>query len=306
MNPSAPSVHRHQNPGWVTTVVLAALVLLGMASAPAAVYYIQANSPNNATGNNINNVGNYWDQTSGGGIHPASMAGNDFSNNGWDIRISPGSTAGSVTFLGDSLILNNGSASMRVAGGTATVGTINSLGGTGIFSGGAATLAVTTFSNAGNTTLVNSGTSGTIFHLSSTTLSGAGDLILNSTTGTGRNIQLTINTGTAFTGDILWTGTNMPVLQFGNNLSLGGGLIATNAASRIFLNRDVTFANLNLNGSNLAAGSYSYSYLTSNYGTIFTSGGSGSITVVPEPSVVFLVALGLALIIYFRRRRTHA
>lgn len=275
------SIHRSQISTWLSTAALAAVSFLNAPAAQSAPYYLQANSPNTAAGNNINNVANYWSQTTGGGTNPGAMAGNDFSNNGWDIRVSPGSTAGSVTFLGNSLILTNGSASMRVAGGTATVGTINSLGGTGIYSGGAATLAVTTFTNAGNTTLVNSGASGTIFHLNSTTLSGGGDLILNSTTGTGRKIQLTISTGTGFDGDILWTGTNLPVLQFGNNLSLGGGLIATNAASRIFLDKAVTLASLTLNGTSLAAGTYTYSYLNTNYDTIFVDGGSGSITVVP-------------------------
>lgn len=137
---------------------------------------------------------------------------------------------------------------------------------------------------------------------------------------------LSVTAGTDFTGTIgighhgaLGTGTttfsaetsaHTPALEFGNNLTLGGALVMSSTGAdtgTITLDHNVSFASVTLDGTTLANGTYSFSYLNANFDAIFNDGGSGSITVAPVPELR-LACIGLlgSVIWLGKRRRRRA
>jgi hypothetical protein len=314
--------------------------LMGLAIAASMVhageYYSIGTSP--LTNNNWDAGLNNWTSDpagtpppTNGGANPTTYANHNFNiiTNGI-IRTNSGSaTFSGSTSNGATLTLAGGTVQMR--GSDSSIKTAASVIGAGttskiLFSDSktittAITLSVTSFNNTtGATTFIDLGTGSTsstvaeVSKLSIGTLTGGGNFAVMAANGQGANqsrtLQLSATTASAFTGNITWSGTNKPILKFGNGLVSGGGLIASDASSRILLDQNVTFASVTLNGSPLAIGTYTFAGATglnALYDTLFVDGGSGSITVagVPEPSMFAVASMVLLPILSRRRRRVQ-
>jgi hypothetical protein len=313
-----------QLPTNLPSLALAAIAFLSVAgprSISAAPFYLQADMDGSAS---LNNIALYNSQPNGSGTAPSAMAGNSFFTNGYSIRFQNGpGTSGS--FAGDLLTLD-ASGNLKAVGGY-TVENLAIVAGVGSYAGklgflantGASTSSLTvgnlniaagallalTSLNAANATL----------SLAVETLSGSGNFSIGGETLsggstyksiTGNTVKLSITDAEAYTGTILWGSaiTENVFLDFDSAFSSLGGLVAR-SNDRINLDQNLTFGSVTLNGITLTNGTYSYAELSENatYGSLF-SGGSGSITVVPEPTTAGLAAAGLAVIFTLGRRKT--
>jgi hypothetical protein len=82
-----------------------------------------------------------------------------------------------------------------------------------------------------------------------------------------------------------------------------GTLILTGTLSKLILDQNLTFGSVSINGSSLAPGFYTFAALNATFDANIIDGGSGSITVVPEPTVPLLAVFGAAALSTRRRRR---
>lgn len=270
-----------------------ALAVAGADAAHAAEYYLQASQGTSATWNQLSQ---WFDQPSGGGSNPATFAGHDFFSNGFTVRTGTGGfTFGNATtnlFLNSKIVVRTGgSPNFSTVPNLITSGTAQIAAGAG-----SAALAVTNFTNGTTTNFTGDSTSGRNLTVNIGTLDGAGDLALFQTT----TVHLSITDASGFTGNITWGDASNSVLNFGNDLVSGGGLVAL-GTSRIALDQNVTFASVTLDGVSLAAGTYSFTALNLAFDDIFVDGGSGSIHVVPEPASAALVLAGAGLALGRRR-----
>ncbi|MDQ8207516.1 hypothetical protein QEH52_08350 [Coraliomargarita sp. SDUM461003] len=78
---------------------------------------------------------------------------------------------------------------------------------------------------------------------------------------------------------------------------------ALNLDGIMILDQDHTFGMVQIDGDTLAAGTYSFEDLNSSYDAFFVDGGTGSLTVVPEPSYFALSLAILAMVGFSRRSR---
>ena len=69
------------------------------------------------------------------------------------------------------------------------------------------------------------------------------------------------------------------------------------------LDQDHTFGLIEIDGVSLATGTYSFADLNSTYDAFFADGGTGSLTVVPEPSYVSLLIAVFGMVGFCRRSR---
>lgn len=279
----------------ICKIALVAFVALTIPS-HATTYYEPASANNNT---NWNGTGNWTLNPDGTGGNPATLTGNDFDLNGFVV----GTNSGTVAFGGNSMTLDGGTLNLR-NGGTKTVTTINGTGSSIIEYNSATTLTDTTFANSGTTTFTPIGNTLTLT-LNMGTLTGAGNFTFGG--GTSISYNLGVTTATGYTGSFfVGSGSNVATLQFASTETFGGGLVVTDAASRITLNQDVTFSSLMLNGTPLSSGTYTYSALSTLDPTIFGGSTAGSITVLgatPEPSTYALMIAGLILSGVWVRRR---
>jgi hypothetical protein len=160
------------------------------------------------------------------------------------------------------------------------------------------------------------------------TLSGSGNLTLDyahdTTTASAIVPALLLNgTNTAFTGtwtlnsgwlkaaglnsmgfgDISLTSTQgASTLDLDYNLNNpSGALTLAGPTSKLVLDQSLTFRSVTINGTALTPGVHPFAELNANFDANFVDGGTGSITVVPEPSSLVSLLGGVALLI--RRRR---
>lgn len=285
-------------------VALAFAAVCTAASAQTSYYLRQSqasgwNWHTASTGN-----ANSWHTTpSGTAVQLTAMdtAGHYYTN-GFTVRTPESS--GVVTFSGAKLILNGGGLSLKTTNNSARaiVGWLETSGATSITAANANhyhALEAVIFDQAGTTTFTAS--AGRSIDLITGTLSGAGTMRFDGGATTS-NFRFNITNASAFTGAFEF---NSGTLLLQNNLSMGGSLsIAT--GSLVNLTHSISVTALTIGGANLGVGTYSYEYLNTNYGAIFTSGSELAqitVTAVPEPSVFAALAGAGALAFAGLRRR---
>jgi len=283
-----------------------AIPLITSSTSHAAV--ITLSTTDNSTENSFGN-------SSGTGLSPAapsshwSNAGNISSSD--DYVVSGGrvlrtiNDGGDVTFFGNSLTIDNGTLALK-GGGPATAFTVSDLqlnnGGTLSQSANGpnhnATLLGSIEVLAGGGFLANNVSTRTL--TLGTSLAGAGNLTIAS--GATGKFVFSLTDAATFTGSLI---LNDGQVSFTNALVSGGGMIA-NTGTVISLDQNLTFTGLTIQGNVFANGTYSYATLNSTYDSIFADGGSGSITVVPEPSTWAMVVAGaMGTMFCYRRRRSY-
>ena len=273
-------------------------------AAHAALYYAIGNQ----TSNTWDTLTNWAENADGTGSQPGTIAGNDFHSNGFALRT--GSTGGSNWGNALTDLTLNSSIGVRAAGagniihGSLTTVSHPTPGSFPTISAGAggAKLVVADFDNTVNTTLNNTYSNRTL-NFVATNLTGSGDFQLtfgSFLTDNSGVIHFSATNASGFTGDITWLNTTAAILNFDNDLVSGGGLIVP-STGRVQLDQDVTFAAATINGVDLPPGTHSYASLNGAFDTIFVDGGSGSITVLPEPAAMMLAAVFVPLA--SRRRR---
>jgi hypothetical protein len=105
-------------------------------------------------------------------------------------------------------------------------------------------------------------------------------------------------------GDISLTSVQGPsTLDFDYNyLNPVGSLTLAGATSKLVVDQDLTFGAVTINGTPLAAGTYTAAQLNSSFDANIVDGGTGTLTVVPEPSVALAIAGGIGVLAIRRRR----
>lgn len=96
------------------------------------------------------------------------------------------------------------------------------------------------------------------------------------------------------------------VIRIGYDWETNGD-VTLNLNSLTYLDTNWTVGSLTINGFSLGAGTYSYDYLNTNFDAYFnTTGLGGSITVVPEPGSLCLMAMAAGMAILRKRVRRNA
>ncbi len=269
------------------TLAVAALTAM---PAHAVNYYLQGNMPN----------GSWWEQTpfwfdqpSGGGNNPTAFDGNDdLFTQGYTLR-----SGGSGRELNVGSLTVTGQINVQSTNSTSSVAHLIVKDGTRFEQNRANSgFTVDLLTMDGNTEYHADSTDG--LHMIATTIEGAGNFEI--TGGAYQEAGFNFGNASAYTGDIILKNDDV-TLRFLNGLSTHGGLIVEGTDPNIALDQDVTFVYATINGDVLNPGTYSFATLNGSYDEIFDDGGTGSITVVPEPASVAMLAMGGALML--RRRK---
>lgn len=277
--------------------ILAGL-LVGAPAASAQTYYLHENMTQ-GNGQTWTELSRWWSDPVGG-TNPTTLNNATLDQNGWDLRT--GNTAVTLGNSGTSMKFND-RLILRSSG--ATIATASSEGPNVLFDAGSGSVKLTlgTYVNNGTTTIRADGSDRTL-ELSVGTLSGNGDIIINTGGGNTLFAKLSVTEGaTDFTGTLGFSGSNTSsTLEFTTDLITSGSLVVSETA-RIILHQDLRFDHGKIGNDILPAGTFDFNWLNSHYDNIFVDGGSGSITiVVPEPAGVGLLAAGAVLALRRRRR----
>ncbi len=264
-------------------------------------------------------AGVHWNQSTTGG-QPiwsdgnAASGANDYVNSGYTLR----TTTGSSTFNGNSLTIQSGGQLLLKPNSANQTYTINNL----ILDGGTINHGQPSITNAyiaGSITLLSDSnfiSNASSYRRSTITASVSGSSVFN--VSLGASDALTIGSSSnAFNGE--WRvnqhngETPMGFFATGNG-SLGNADVfidtgiafdvdydINNSTKSLVMNgimtldQDHTFGIVQIDGDTLAAGTYSFADLNTAYDAFFADGGTGSLTVVPEPGSFALVSGMLAL-----------
>lgn len=272
-------------------------------------------------------AGTHWNQatTDGNDVWSdgnAASAANDYVNAGFTLR-TPTSNS---TFNGNSLTLQTGGSLLLKPGGADRVFTINNL----ILAGGSIVHgqpSITTSEIAGSITLTADSSysaNGSSYRRATISASISGSSVFNISLGTSDRLEIS-SSFNSFDGE--WRlnqyASESPLGFFATgNGSLGNASVTIDTGivfdvdydinnptkslvldGIMTLDQDHTFGLVQVNGDTLAAGSYTFAELNSAYNDFFADGGTGSITVVPEPSYFGLLLAVFAIVGASRRTR---
>ncbi len=274
-------------------------------------------------------AGTHWNQATTGGNDVwsdgnAASGTNDYVNSAYTLR-TPTSTS---TFNGKSLTLETGGSLLLKPNGANRVFTVDNL----ILDGGKIIHGQPSITNvyiAGAITLNSDSiyeATGSSYREATISASITGSSIFDITLGNSDRLEISSSFNN-FTGE--WR-----VNQFGSEDVTSKGFVASGDGSlgnaSVFidtlvkfdadydisnptkslvmdgvmtLDQDHTFGSVSIAGNALAAGTYSFADLNSSYDTNFADGGTGSITVVPEPGSLALLVVAMAGFLALTRRR---
>jgi aryl-phospho-beta-D-glucosidase BglC (GH1 family) len=237
-----------------------AVMCPGSFSAAAATWYLHFDSSTD-----WNTLTNWYSLPLAGGSHPGSISTADtFDLNGYSI-ITPIITIGTTIFGGKELVLHGGVGGFVSTKTTPPAGIVISnlcsYGGYIQNSAGSGTLSI----QISNFQLLGTNANTTLSPCNSTrglaltidTLQGSGDLTALGVGGgaAGGAVMLNIGSATNFTGTLYIA--NGCQFTFNSAMTSGGALSVSGAGTQVCLSNTVTFKGMTLNGTNLAAGTYS-------------------------------------------------
>ncbi|MDQ8207303.1 PEP-CTERM sorting domain-containing protein [Coraliomargarita sp. SDUM461003] len=271
--------------------------------------------------------GDHWNEanTDGGAIWSdgnAASAANDYFVSGFTLR----TTTSSSTFSGNSLTLQSGGSLLLKPGEANRIYTINNL----ILDGGTINHGQPSNSNtfiAGAITLLSDSlytATGSSYRNATISASVSGSSVFNVNLGTSDDLTIS-SASNSFSGEWRVTqsdsGSVSDFFATGNgalgnaDVTIGSGIkfdvdydIASSTKTLaldgiMILDQNHTFGIVQIDGDTLAAGTYSFADLNTAYDAFFEDGGTGSITVVPEPSVYALLS-GLLVFAWIAVRRS--
>lgn len=278
------------------TLLATMFIFTGLSSLSAQdQFYLRANQTDPSQWNLVNAAQGWHTLPSGDLIQATAMDNTAYYyTNGFNLRSPSGNTpfGGARLTLDATLLMRNNQTANHVQavhGSTFSVGDNN-----------LRRLTVTLFEQSGTTTYVTSTSNARGHGLIYSTLTGNGTMQFNGL-ATASPFLFDIADATGYSGEFMF---NQGTFSFDQNLSSAASLTIS-GTSIVNLTHAIAVTSLNINGDNLGAGTYNYSYLNTNYGSIFTSGSfeDGMITVVPEPSAYALIVGTLLLGGIMLRRR---
>jgi len=292
--------------------IFAGLTILsgvGISSTQGAVWYLQNSL---ASGQSITTPG-FWytTPTSGTGTPATSFNASDiYDTNGKLARTNSG---GMTSFEGGTLISSGGNAGVVALKGLGiTVANFQTAASGGSISNseGGVTFTTTTMTLNGDLTLGNNGRvsaepKARTMSVSATTLTGSGNMTLYG--GPTGFITLGFGDASGYTGTIF--STDEGFIDFGSSFATNGGLsLAAGTRVQSFDGITVSFTSLNIAGTIVGPGTYSFADLRAIDPLIFNPSGTGgvgfgTIIVVPEPSTWMLIGAAGTFLMVIRLRR---
>ena len=274
--------------------IMIGTMALAMGSAAFADTYKLAG--NQGSSQDWNTLGD-WVNTVGG-AHPAAiLATDDFDLDGNVLR---GPTSANPTFGGKSLTTSGGGPILFKHTGTATITNFVDSGGTVLINGQGGTQGVhlVNFTLNGWTRFQADPGRGLDIQIDGWT--GSATMRMgNGTTQTGY-YGLTVTDASGYTGLLQSTfGTT----DWKNDADLSNATyeIVTAGYEDVILNSDITVGSLVIGSTTYGPGTYSFATLNAAHDSSFVDGGTGSITVIPEPRTLGLIGLSSAGIMVVRR-----
>ena len=268
-------------------------VVLVMGSAAFADTYLLGG--NQGSSQDWNTLGD-WNNAVGGTHPTAILATDDFDMDGKVLR---GPTSASPVFGGKSLTSNGGPILFKHTG-TATITNFTEAAGSVLIAGNAATQSVhlVGFSVTAFAELSAGSGRGLDFQIDG--LSGSGDMRTGDSSSDLGYYGLMITGASGYAGKIL---SVFGTTDWKNNADLSGATyeIVTAGYEDVILNSDIKVGALTIGTTTYTPGEYSFATLNAAHDSSFVDGGTGSITVIPEPATLGLLATAAAGVMAVRR-----
>lgn len=265
------------------------MVLFTVLNTDADIYYLAAGHTSAQSWNTLTT----W--TNSAGINPSAiLATDDYDINGFAARTP---TAANPVFGGKSLTISGNGGLLLKQSATATVTNLISTGGNIVLGNtGTQTLHVVNFSLNGYTRLTAAADRTMVLNID--ILTGIQTIKVGANSTDSGLYSISINNASGFTGTIQsavgTTDFNNPI-----NLSHATYEIVTNNNATVILDQDIIVGSLKIGETVYAAGTYTFEVLNTAFDAQFVDGGTGSITVIPEPRTMGLFVISLAA--FFRR-----